>query len=107
MLADNRGQAKLREFFLQWLKVDQAPDIAKDRDAFPRLRCGHRRRPADLARTVPRRRDLERRSDFRQLLLADELYLNGRLAKFYGVDAARRRAVSEGEARIRSSGPAC
>src|SRR6202035_4866877 len=25
-------------------------------------------------------------SDFRQLLLSDDLFLNGRLAKFYGVD---------------------
>ena len=31
-----RGRAsKLREFFLQWLKVDQVPDLAKDPEQFP------------------------------------------------------------------------
>ena len=35
MLADLRARAKLREFFLQWLKVDQAPDLAKDPERFP------------------------------------------------------------------------
>ena len=38
-------------------------------------------------------------SDFRQLLLSDDLFLNGRLAKFYGVDLPRRRRLHEGEAR--------
>ena len=35
MVADLRARSKLREFFLQWLKVDQVPDIAKDPKRFP------------------------------------------------------------------------
>ena len=56
--------------------------------SLPRLRRGRRLRPADLARAVPRRRRSRSESaDFRQLLLARRtLYLNGRLAQFYGAD---------------------
>jgi len=35
MAADPRVWAKLHEFFLQWLKVDQVPDLAKDAKRFP------------------------------------------------------------------------
>jgi hypothetical protein len=35
MLADLRARAKLRAFFVQWLKVDRLPDIAKDPERFP------------------------------------------------------------------------
>ena len=35
MLADPRAKVKLREFLLAWLKVDQAPDLAKDAKRFP------------------------------------------------------------------------
>src|SRR5262249_35486889 len=35
MAADLRTRAKLGEFFLQWLKVDQAPDLSKDPGRFP------------------------------------------------------------------------
>ncbi len=85
MLADPRARAKVREFFLQWLKVDQVPDLGKDRERFPGF---------DSAIVADLRTALELfvedavwngDSDFRQLLLADDLYLNGRLAKFYGV----------------------
>ena len=37
MVADLRARAKLREFFLQWLKVDQVPDLAKDPKRFPQF----------------------------------------------------------------------
>ena len=86
MLADPRAKAKLREFLLTWLKVDQAPDLAKDPKRFPGF---------DAAVAADLRTSLElflddvvwsETSDFRQLLLADDVYLNGRLAKFYGAD---------------------
>src|SRR5262249_29961386 len=35
MTADLRTRAKLREFFLQWLKVEEHPDLAKDSARFP------------------------------------------------------------------------
>jgi Protein of unknown function (DUF1592)/Protein of unknown function (DUF1588)/PA14 domain/Protein of unknown function (DUF1595)/Cytochrome C oxidase, cbb3-type, subunit III len=86
MLADTRARAKLRGFFLQWLKVDAAPDIAKDAKRFPGF---------DVAVASDLRSSLELflddiiwspTSDFRNLLLSEDLYLNGKLAKFYGVD---------------------
>lgn len=86
MLADPRAAAKLREFFLQWLKVDQLPDIAKDSAKFPDFTPAV---AADLRTSL----DLfvedivqSESSDFRQLLLADAAFFNGRLAKFYGID---------------------
>jgi hypothetical protein len=86
MMSDLRTRSKLREFFLQWLKVDQVPDIAKDPERYPGF-------DAALASDLRTSLDLfledvvwGESSDFRQLLLADDLYLNGRLAKFYGAD---------------------
>ena len=35
MLADPRARAKVREFFLAWLKVDQVPDLGKDVKKYP------------------------------------------------------------------------
>ncbi len=86
MLADSRARAKLHGFFLKWLKIDQVSDIAKD----PKRYEGF-----DAAVASDLRTSLElfideviwsEASDFRQLLLADHLYLNGRLAEFYDVD---------------------
>ena len=86
MLPDLRTRAKLREFFLQWLKVEQVPDIAKDSKQFAEF---------DEAVASDLRTSLDlfledviwgESSDFRRLLLADDLYLNGRLAKLYGAD---------------------
>jgi cytochrome c553 len=86
MLGDLRTRAKLREFLLQWLKVDQPPDLAKDPARYPGF---------DQTVVSELRTSLELflddvvwggSSDFRQLLLADTLFLDGRLAKFYGSD---------------------
>ena len=60
MVADLRTRSKLREFLLQWLKVDQAPEIAKDPKRFPRFDEAIASRSADVARVVPRRRDRQR-----------------------------------------------
>ena len=35
MVGDLRARSKLRELFLQWLRVDQVPDIAKDPKRYP------------------------------------------------------------------------
>jgi len=83
MADDPRAKAKLRAFFFRWLRVDQAPDLAKDPDRYPGF---------DPAVAADLRASLDLfledvvggSGDFRQLLLADYTYLNGRLAKFYG-----------------------
>jgi hypothetical protein len=85
MIADGRARAKLREFFLQWLKVEHTPDLSKDPKKFPGF---------DEAIASDLRTSLElgiehtvwdsEKSDFRDLLLSDKLFLNGRLGRLYG-----------------------
>jgi mono/diheme cytochrome c family protein len=86
MLADPRAKAKLKGFFHHWLKVDHAPDVAKDPKRFPGF---------DAAVVSDLRTSLDLflddaawggDGDFRDLLTSEEVYLNGRLAKFYGAD---------------------
>ncbi len=86
MLSDPRAKAKVREFLIVWLKLDQVKDVLKDAKKFP----GY-----DDALAGDLRTSLElflddvmwgTNPDFRQLLLSEETYFNGRLAKFYSVD---------------------
>jgi cytochrome c553 len=95
MASDPRTHAKLRDFFMQWLKVDPVPDLAKDPKQFPGF---------DGAAASDLRTSLELflddvvwsdASDFRQLFLADYLYLNGRLAQLYGADLAENAAFQK------------
>ena len=107
MVDDLRTRAKLREFFLQWLKVDQVPDLAKDPKQFPGF---------DAAVVSDLRTSLDlfledvvwgESSDFRQLLLADRPLPERPAGQVLRRRPARRRAVPEGHARRRASGPAC
>jgi hypothetical protein len=86
MLADERTRSKTREFLLQWLKVDQPPDIAKDKEHFPDF---SEEVAADLRTSLELFVDdvvWSESSDFRELLTANWLYLNGRLAQLYRPD---------------------
>jgi cytochrome c553 len=94
MLADPRAKAKLREFLFTWLKLDHAPELAKDAKRFPGF-------DATIANDLRTSLELflddvvwSESSDFRRLLLADETYVNGRLAKFYGVELPRELYTS-------------
>ena len=86
MVADPRALTKLREFLLKWLKIDRVPDLSKDPERFPEFS------PAisnDLRTSLELFLDdliASESADFRQMLLSDSLYLNGRLAKFYGAE---------------------
>src|SRR5262249_26790425 len=84
MLRDPRARAKLRGFFLRWLQLDQVAELPKDPKQFPGF---------DGSVVTPLRTSLElfleevlwsEASDFRQLLLAEHVYLTGRLARLYG-----------------------
>jgi hypothetical protein len=88
LLTDARCRSKLRDFFLQWLKVDHTPDLAKDSEHFPGF---DEELASDLRTSLEM--SLEHSmwsdaSDFREILLDDTLFLNGRLAQFYGADLA-------------------
>jgi hypothetical protein len=85
---DPRAWAKLREFLLLYLKVDQVPDLAKDDRRFPEF---------DQATASDLRTSLElflesvawsEKSDLRELLLSEKVFLNGNLARIYGADLA-------------------
>ncbi len=84
MLLDYRAKNKLRGFLLTWLHADMEKDLSKDPGAFADF---------DPATIADLRTSLElllddvlwsQGSDYRRLLLAEEVFVNGRLAAFYG-----------------------
>ncbi|MFO0956533.1 MAG: DUF1592 domain-containing protein [Isosphaeraceae bacterium] len=86
MLGDWRSRSKMHDFLMAWLKVEQPPDLGKDPERYPGF---------DRAISADLRTSLELflddvvwgdDPDFRRFLLADEVYLNGPLARFYGAD---------------------
>ncbi|NNC90731.1 MAG: DUF1592 domain-containing protein [Akkermansiaceae bacterium] len=83
MMRDPRTRQKVREFFHHWLAMDEREDLGKDPDLFPGF---------DPLVIADLRTSLERfiedvvwseASDYRELLRADYLFLNDRLAGFY------------------------
>lgn len=85
MLADPRAKSKVKEFLHDWLETDHAEEISKDPTAFPGF---DEALLADLRTSLDAFLDAvvwDKGSDYRQLLLADYVFLNERLAKFYGV----------------------
>lgn len=97
MLADRRARAKMRGFFHHWLELDRAENVSKDEKVFPEF---------DAALMNDLRLSLEmfldhvvwsESSDYRQLLLADYLYVNDRLRKLYAPQAPDAGDQSGGE----------
>jgi hypothetical protein len=87
MLANPRTRAKLRYFFSKWLPVERAYDVSKDQQLFPEF---DRQVASDSFASLDLFLDdvaWSPAADFRQLLLADWLFVNPRLAQFYGIDA--------------------
>ncbi|HKS38009.1 MAG TPA: DUF1592 domain-containing protein [Verrucomicrobiae bacterium] len=86
MLTDPRARAKMQYFLHHWLQMDRAENLSKDDKLFPGFT------PeiiADLRTSLDvflEEAVWTGSSDYRQLLLADYLYVNDRLAKFYGVE---------------------
>jgi hypothetical protein len=84
MLNDPRTRAKVQGFFHHWLDMDSERDLMKDRNLHPNF---------DREDVAALRHSLNlfieevvwsQSSDYRQLLLARHLPLNGDLAKLYG-----------------------
>jgi hypothetical protein len=88
MMKDVRAKAKLRDFLHDWLHVEEGAEIAKDQKEYPGFDQGlvmDLRTSLDLfAESVV----WSEKSDYRQLLLADTILMNERLAKFYGQKVA-------------------
>ncbi len=86
MLPDLRTHAKLGEFFWQWLKADESPDLSKDAKAYPDFTPMI---ASDLRTSMGLFIDdvvWSPSSDFRELFLARPVPMNGRLAKYYGLE---------------------
>jgi mono/diheme cytochrome c family protein len=85
MMSDVRARAKLQEFFLRWSRVETIKDLIRDAKVYPGF---DQQAVSDLRTSYELFLDevVWQQSDFRKLLTADFVYLNGRLAKFYGVD---------------------
>ena len=86
MAADPRTRTKQREFFLQWLRVDHYPDLAKDTKRFPDF-------TPEVATDLRTSLELSlektlasEKADLRELLQGNTLFLNGHLAKLYGAE---------------------
>ena len=85
MLADPRTHAKMLYFLQHWLQMNRVEDLSKDAQVYPGFT------PeiiADLRTSLNLFLEdtvWNGRSDYRQLLLADDLFLNNRLAQFYGM----------------------
>ncbi|MFN0126525.1 MAG: DUF1592 domain-containing protein [Verrucomicrobiales bacterium] len=86
LLDHPRAKAKLNEFFGQWLAMEKGRDLRKDSESYPGF---DEHVLADLRRSLELFIDQviwNDRSDYRELLQADYLLLNDRLARFYGAD---------------------
>lgn len=86
MLTDRRARTKLHSFLMRWLKLDHGEELAKDPKAFPSFDAAvvndlHTSLQMTLEDIV-----WSEKSDLRELLKAEHLYLNGRLARLYGGD---------------------
>jgi hypothetical protein len=87
MLADPRARAKLRDFFHHWLQMRFVEDMQKDAKLYPDF-------TAEIVDDLRASLNLfldevvwNERSDFRELLRADYVMANERLAAFYGLPA--------------------
>jgi hypothetical protein len=83
LLSDNRARAKVYAFLEKWLDLERGDDLSKDGKLFPEFTP---QIAADLRTSLKLFLDEEvwnNKSDYRRLLLADYMFVNDRLAKFY------------------------
>ncbi|HEX5471626.1 MAG TPA: DUF1592 domain-containing protein [Lacipirellulaceae bacterium] len=85
MLPNMRTRSKLRDFFLSWLKISEPRDLSKDPKLYPEF-------TPDVISDLRTSMELSindvlssKSADYRQFMLSDATYLDGRLAKVYGV----------------------
>ena len=85
MLADPRARSKVQYFLHHWLQMDRAEDFSKDSKLYPGFTPEI---VSDLRASLNLFLDdvvWSDSSDYRRLLLEDDLFVNDRLAKFYGI----------------------
>ncbi len=87
MLANHRTKEKMRHFLRDWLELERGDDLSKDPKAYPEFTPEI---VADLQASLNLFLEEEvwgAASDYRRLLQADYIFMNERLAKFYGAEA--------------------
>jgi cytochrome c553 len=102
MVGDLRTRSKIHRFFLQWLKIEHVPDMAKSPESYPEF---NEQVASDLRTSLELLLEetiWSERSDFRELLLAEQVPLNGRLSELYGGQLAaeapfEKVTISSGE----------
>lgn len=87
MLSDARTHEKIRYFLHRWLQTERGDDLSKDPKIFPEF-------TPEIAADLRASLDLflneevwNGASDYRRLLLADYIFANDRIAKFYGLES--------------------
>ncbi|HVZ34118.1 MAG TPA: DUF1592 domain-containing protein, partial [Polyangiaceae bacterium] len=88
LLQDNRAQAQFGEFSLQWLGSDSLETAFKDTTIYPSFNDGVRTAMLEEQRRFMTDVALARDGKFSELYLADYVFANGDLARFYGLNPA-------------------
>jgi hypothetical protein len=103
MLNDPRAHTKIQGFFHHWLQMDRVENLPKDEKLFPGFTTAI---IADLRASL----DLfledtmwNSSSDYRNLLRADYLFVNNRLAEFYGLKTNSDSKLAGSESNDKSS----
>jgi mono/diheme cytochrome c family protein len=97
MVTDSRSKFKVRQFFHHYLRLEEAEDLSKDPEAYPDF---NERISADFKDSLELfLEDIVwgESSDYREILLADYLYLNPRLTKFMGLEWGEDEPKSQDE----------
>ena len=95
MLESPQARQKLRGFFHKWLAIGQADRLAKDAQSYPGF---DEHLVADLRSSLEHFVDevvWSERSDYRELLLADYIYMNRRMTDYYGLPAPTGEGFSK------------
>jgi len=86
MVDDPRTKIKLRKFFHHWFELDRAAEAAKDPETFPGF---DKKLLSSLSESLERTIDdivWSKESDYRKLLQSNQLFVDNRIAKFYGLE---------------------
>jgi len=92
MLGDPRAKAKLKSFFHHWLNLSEKEDLEKDPKLFPGF---DKKIISDLRTSLDLFIDSvvwSDTSDYRQLFTEENIYLNPRLADFYGAPRPKSKS---------------
>lgn len=84
LVSDSRARSRLLEFLRAWMNLDRIQDIDKNTAAFPDYT---ERLSADLKVSLELLLEQvvdSETGDFRQLLLSETIFMNGRLSLFFG-----------------------